>query len=73
MVHFVVKTPNNNNSILISKIDKKNTIEENISNPIINIDEPSNLLALFIVGIAVKNKKIVKKLHNTLIIAGIKL
>jgi hypothetical protein len=59
--------------IIIQRNTKKNTIEENISNPIINIDEPSNLLALFIVGIAVKNKKIVKKLHNTLIIAGIKL
>jgi hypothetical protein len=59
--------------IIIHSITKKNTIEENINIPIMNMPAPSNLLVLFIVGIIVKNSKIVKRLHKRAIIAGIKL
>jgi hypothetical protein len=59
--------------IIIQSSTKKNTIEENINNPTINIPEPSNLLVLFIVGITVKNRQTVKRVHKRLIIAGIKL
>ncbi len=59
--------------IIIQSNVNKNTIEDNISNPIINIPEPSNLLVLSRAGTVVKNSNITKKLHKTLVITGIKL
>ena len=59
--------------IKIQRNVNKNIIEESISNPIINIPEPSNLLVLLRVGTVVKNSNITRRLHRRLNITGIKL
>ena len=59
--------------IIIQSNVNKNIIEENISNPIINIDEPSTLFVLSRVATVVKNCNTIKMLHKTLAITGIKL
>jgi len=58
--------------IIIQKNVIKKIINEIISNPIINIPEPSILLVLSSFGIEVKNCSITKKLHIRLILTGIK-
>lgn len=57
---------------MIQKNVMKNNMDEIISNPIINIPEPSILLVLSSFGIEVKNCSITKKLHIRLIVTGIK-